>query len=281
MSRTINEIYTDIITKKDSLEDLEGLGYAGDDTELLLQDLNSSSKVAIWRLWAYVTAVTIYFHEKLWDLFKAEVEEKLKAIPGTDAWLVNECKKFQNGDLLIFNNDGTYGYASPKPDDQIIERVSVSSQFGNSVVKVAKEGVGGGLSPLSVPEMTAFKEYLNQIQYAGSSIVAVTGESDKITLPLSVYYNAQIPLTDLRPDVETAVLNYLANLEFDGAFKLIRLIDAIQVIEGVLDVTVNGASAKPHLGSPIEITREYRPVSGYIEIDDAAPLSSSINYSIE
>lgn len=268
MSRTINEIYTQIITKKDSLEDLDGLGYAGDDTELLLQDLNSSSKVAVWRLWAYITAVTIYFHEKLWDLFKAEVEEKLKAIPGTDAWLVNECKKFQNGDTLFFNSDGTYGYATVKPEDQIIKRVAVTGNFGASVVKVAtQDEEEGPLRALEPEELTAFQGYLNLIQYAGSSVTAVSNDSDQLKFSIEVFHNALVPLSTLQVNVQNAINGYLANLEFNGSFRVIKLVDAIQAVEGVLDVSVHSIQAKAADAADfVNVTRVYEPNSGYFQV---------------
>lgn len=268
MSRTINEIYKDIIAEKDSLDSLEDLGYSADDTELLLQDLNSSSKVAIWRLWAYITAVTIFFHEKLWDLFKAELEEKLKAIPGTDTWLANECRKFQNGDTLIFNNDGTYGYSSLKPDDQIIKRVAVTGNFGASVVKVAgQDEEEGPLRELSPEELTAFQGYLGLIQYAGSSVTAVSNTSDKLKFSIEVFHNALVPLTTLEVNVQNAINDYLANLEFNGAFRVIKLIDAIQAVVGVLDVSIHSIEAKA--ADAVEFTnvsRVYEPSSGYFQV---------------
>lgn len=283
MSRTINEIYTDIITEKNSLESLEDLGYPGDDTELLLQDLNSSSKVAVWRLWAYVTAVTIFFHEKLWDLFKAEVEEKLKAIPGTDTWLANECRKFQNGDTLIFNSDGTYGYSTLKPEDQIIKRVAVTGNFGASVVKIASQDEEEGpLRKLTPEELTAFQGYLNLIQYAGSSVTAVSNASDKLKFSIEVFHNALIPITTLELNVENAINSYLANLEFNGAFRVIKLVDTIQAVAGVVDVSIESIEAKADdAGNFTNVSRVYEPASGYLEIETGSQYSEMLKFSVE
>ena len=114
MANSIKEIYNQIIQEKERMSSLDALGYDKDPAvthaDALLADLDSGSKVSIWRLWAYVVAVVIYFHEKMWDLFRAEVETKLKAIPGTDIWLANECRKFQYPGVLTLLPDGTYGY---------------------------------------------------------------------------------------------------------------------------------------------------------------------------
>lgn len=283
MSRTIKEIYTAIITEKDSLDSLKDLGYTADDTELLLQDLNSSSKVAIWRLWAYITAVTIYFHEKLWDLFKTEVEEKLKAIPGTDTWLVNECRKFQMGDTLAFNSDGTYGYASLKPEDQIIKRVAVTGNFGASVVKIAtQDEEEGPLRALNPEELTAFQGYLNLIQYAGSSVTAVSNDSDQLKFSIEVFHNALVPLSTLQVNVQGAINDYLANLEFNGAFRVIKLVDAIQDVEGVLDVSIHSLLAKAADAAEfVNVSRVYEPNSGYFQLISDLNDSEVLKLSVE
>lgn len=283
MSRTINEIYADIIAEKDSLDSLEDLGYTADDSALLLQDLNSSSKVAVWRLWAYITAVTIFFHEKLWDLFKAEVEEKLKAIPGTDTWLANECRKFQNGDTLIFNSDGTYGYSTLKPEDQIIKRVAVTGNFGASVVKIASQDEEEGpLRKLTPEELTAFQGYLNLIQYAGSSVTAVSNASDKLKFSIEIFHNALIPITTLELNVENAINSYLANLEFNGAFRVIKLVDTIQAVAGVVDVSIESIEAKADdAGNFTNVSRVYEPASGYLEIETGSQYSEMLKFSVE
>ena len=283
MTRTIKEIYSEIIVEKESLSSLTDLGYTGDNTELLLQDLNSNSKVAVWRLWAYITAVAIYFHEKLWSLYRAEVEEKLKAIPGTDAWLVSECKKFQNGDTLIFNSDGTYSYASLKPEDQVIKRVAVTGNFGASVVKVASQDEEEGpLRKLTAEELTAFQGYLGLIQYAGSSITAVSNDSDQLQFSIEVFHNALVPITTLRANVQLAINDYLANLEFNGAFRVIKLIDAIQAVEGVLDVSIHNIEAKADDALTFtSFNRIYEPSSGYFQIMSDMNNPEVLKFSVE
>jgi uncharacterized membrane protein len=296
MARAIKEIYNEIIEEKENLTSLSDLGYTGENANALLTSLNSGSKVAIWRLWAYIMAATIYFHEKLWDLYKAEVEQKLRAIPGTDAWLAQECKRFQENDATFsLNSDGTYGYATIDPDKQIIKRVAVTSEFGNTIVKVATQTEEGGpLSSLNSEQLAGFEGFLQAIQYAGSSITALSTESDKVQMELSIYHSGLVPIDDLKDSVEGAIQGYLSNLEFNGAFKVIKLIDAIQQVESITDVSIESMRAKP--AGPIaqfpyrEVPRAYDPASGYLEIyehseeADGQPaynLRDAINYIIE
>ncbi len=293
MANSIKDIYNQIIAEKESMSSLASLGYEKDPAQshadALLADLNSGSKVSIWRLWAYVTAVVIHFHERMWDLFKAEVENKLMAIPGTDAWLAEESKKFQyyppeeDNDFTFFSN-GTYGYQTLDANKQIVKRVAVTSNLGNTVVKVAKEDGNNLPVPLDSQELAAFSGYLHAIQYAGTTVTAASNASDKMKISLNVYYNALITKTVVQTDVEEAINAYMANLEFDGAFRVIRLIDAIQSVEGVTDITVVSVEGRPD--GIIEfspVNRVYLPVSGYVTIDDAPEntLSNTIDYRVE
>lgn len=291
MARTIKEIYNEIITEKESMATLSDLAYNKKPEEThadaLLTDLNSNSKVSIWRLWAFVVAVVISFHEKMWDLFKAEVETKLQAIPGTANWLAQECKKFQfyedeEENDFAFNSDGTYGYETIDPDRQIVKRVAVTSLWGNTVVKVASVDGNEDPLPLTSGQLSAFNGYLHAIQYAGTTVTSSSKASDKLKISMSVYYNALIAKTVVQQKVEEAVNHYLANLEFDGVFKIIRLIDAVQAVDGVTDITIDSIEGRPD--GTVEfsvIKRVYNPVSGYIEIDPEYALSDTIDYRVE
>ncbi len=277
MSRTIKEIYAAIITEKDSLESLEDLGYTADDTELLLQDLNSSSKVAIWRLWAYITAVTIFFHEKLWDVFKADVETRLKTISGTNEWLANECRKFQYGDELLFDNTTrSYYYQTEDPAKQIVKRVAITENFGFSTVKVATE-INGNTTALTPAQESSLAGYVDLIQYAGASLKVVSLPGDEIDLKIEVYHTPLVPTLDVESAVEAKVDEYLANMEFNGTFRVLSLIDAIQTVDDVIDLRIDHVKAGPAGSETEPVTRVYFPVSGYFSTVD----KSAITYTPE
>lgn len=284
MARTAQEWYDIIITEKETQESLTDLGYEGDDAETLLSDLNSGSRVAIWRLMCWLFAYTAAFFERFFDLFKSEVDEKLKAIPGNAESLNKEVRKFQYDDPLIFNNDGSYGYAEIDEAKQIIERVSINTTSAGTQVKVAKE-VAGDPAPLSNAELTAFQGYLNEIQYAQKRLVATSTESDKLKLPLTVYYNAIVPLATITARVEAAITEHLkvlnSDTNFDGSFYPLDLMIAVRDVEGVISVDDGGIEARNDLGVFSPVDRVYYPASGYFEIDDAHPLANTITYSAQ
>jgi hypothetical protein len=103
MARPIAEIYDGIIESKENRTELEGLLPDNETSTQLLEDLNSDSKVAIWRLWAWITASVMHIHETLWDLFKVEVEAIVAAAPaGTPAWYHKKVLEYQHEDELVY-----------------------------------------------------------------------------------------------------------------------------------------------------------------------------------
>lgn len=278
--RTPKEWYNIIVAEKESLQSLDDLGYQGDDAETLLADLNSNSKVSIWRLWAWVMAYCSWLIEACHEAFKKEVDTKLIAKPGTGVWLAGEVLKFQFGDQLEFNTDGSYGYAIHDESKQIIKYVAVSRGVGQTVVKVAKES-GGVPVALTNEELSSFQGFLHKIQYSGTSVIGVSESSDKLKLNLTVFYDGIVPVDIIRANVEAAIQSYLVNLEFDGTFRVSSLIDDIQEVEGVVDYQIGSIEVKPDAGVYVSVDRKVNPSSGYLEIDPAFPLSANITYSAE
>jgi hypothetical protein len=275
-----------MISKKELNDSLVDLGYQGDNIASILNDLTSSSKVAVWRLWLYTVAVSTHFLEQLWDLYKSEINTKLKAKPGTEAWLAGEALKFQYGDVLIYNNDGTYGYAEKDDEKQIVKRSAVTTSFNKTIVKVAKL-VNDAPVELNNDELGAFQGYLNEIQYAGTTLIASSTAGDALRIELEVYYNAVIPLATTTANVESAINAYIAELDFAGTFRISTLVDRVQAVEGVIDIVVDQITAKPAGSVHQDVTRVYDPESGYLTIDPQYPLSTqgpivgSIQYTPE
>jgi len=71
----------------------------------------------------------------------------------------------------------------------------------------------------------------------------------------------------------------LKNIPFNGVFKINSLIDVIQAVQGVTDVTVGSIEAKYGALAYSPIVRTYTAQAGYIDIDPISPLSNTLNYS--
>ena len=149
MARTIEQINNEIIKAKES--------------EPALAGLTSTSKVAIWRLWAYITAFVIWTLEKIFDEHKKEVSEALSELkPHTARWYRNKALAFQYGFDLhsetdLFDNTGKS--KEEIENSKIIKYSAVTEVEIESrlIVKIATESVAptGNLSPLTQEQKAA------------------------------------------------------------------------------------------------------------------------------
>ena len=164
MARTIEQIQNEILKAK--------------ETEASLNGLNSTSKVAIWRLWVYITAFVIWTLEKIFDEHKKEVSEALSELkPHTARWYRNKALAFQYGfDLRsetdLFDNTGKS--KEENENSKIIKYSAVTEVETESrlIVKIATEQ-GGELQPISVGQKASFDAYINEIRDAGVRITSI------------------------------------------------------------------------------------------------------------
>jgi hypothetical protein len=239
----------------------------------------SESKTAEFRLWEYVWSCMSWIQQQLWDAFKLDLQAIAEAAPTCNAaWWNTEVRKYQHGDELLFNaTTAKYYYAEPDEDLQIIKRVAVVDQSGYGVIKVAKETAGSPVA-LSEYELTSFQAFVARIQPFGSNISIISQDADLLNLPITIHYDAIVPLATVTANVEAAVAAYLSGIVFDGRFYTIRLVDAIQAVTGVVDVIPGVFEGKQDGGVYGVIDRSYNPVSGYMDIDPDFLLADTITY---
>ena len=279
MARTIEQINNEIIKAKES--------------EPALAGLTSTSKVAIWRLWAYITAFVIYTLELVFDQHKAEVLDALtQQKPHTARWYRNKALAFQYGFDLhsetdLFDNTGKS--KEEIENSKIIKYSAVTEVETESrlIVKIATEQ-GGELQPISQAQKASFDAYINEIRDAGVRITTINYLPDILKLQMKIYRdplvldeNGQSILTGEKP-VEKAIKEYLKKLPFNGELVLAHLVDALQQVEGVkiphiilaeskwIDAETNGYGNF----QPIEV--KTIPISGYFKIENF----DNINYIV-
>lgn len=285
MSRTPSEIYDVISAEVSSNPTLSELQPSVDDAQTLLSDLNSSSKVANWRLYKWIFAVAHNVLEVLWDLFKTDVDNVVaEARWGTERWYQEKALEWQYGDSLVYSN---YKYAYPVIDAeaQIVKRAAAVESGRQVIVKAAKLDTGGDPVKLDSGELTAIQSYFGKIKPPGMQIQVISTDPDLLKLSYTIYYdpsllNASGQLlsdTSVKP-VEDAIEAYIAGIVWDGTYNLQKAVDAIQAATGVDDVVSNTQYIKPSTGDYKGITREAKSTAGYMVVDPAFPLSSRITY---
>lgn len=286
MARPITEIYDGIVEAKDRVNQLHSDIVGNVGANPTLSALNSPSQVAIWRLWAFVTACAIWLLEKLFDAHVAEVEAiAARAVPGTKEWYVNRVKEFQYDSVTTYYLTVVNGVPTYNIIDETKRIIKVASlTIGNNgllIIKAAKDGGGGSYVPLSLPEKNSLDSYVNQIKFAGTSHTIQSNNSDKLRIYADIYFDGVVPLSTIQSNVESAINEYLLNIPFDGQILLNGIIDAVQAVTGVKDMFISVAEATPdYLVTPSysAITREYQTLAGYIVIDPNFPLSTTLNY---
>lgn len=269
MARTIAQIYDQIISEKENRTALNALLPASDNSTQLLDDLQSDSKVAVWRLWAYIIATVTYTHEVLWDIFKKDVEEIVRSAPaGTPDWLKKKVQEYQHGDSLDYI-DQTYKYAEIDRDKQIVKSCAINERTNGTVfIKVAKDDGSGGLTALSASEKNGVESYVNKIKFAGMKTAVFTATADQLTIVYDLYYDPIVPLETLIETLEIAIKDHLSNLKFDGALNVNKFTDALQAVEGVVDPVFVSGQSEVASGDITEFTIEHEPGAGYFVLAD-------------
>lgn len=271
MARSIETIFNEMVARKEQ--------------EPALSALNSSSKVAVWRLMFYVVAFSVWVLENLFDTHKAEVSAALAELkPHTARWYRNKALAFQYGfplfpDSDVFNNAGkTDGQLAAS---KIIKYSAVTEAETESrlIVKIATEK-DGELQPISEGEKAAFDEYISEIKDAGVRITVINYLPDILDLKLQIFYDPLVltsdgtSITTAKKPVEDALKAFLKELPFNGELILQSLVDKLQQTEGVKIVNVTGAASKwidPALngyGDFENIGVSQVPVSGYFKIEN-------------
>lgn len=267
-----------------SIQEIQNIILQAKAQEPVLESLNSTSKVAIWRLWVYIIAVAIWSLEKLFDQHRADIDKRLAELkPHTARWYRSKALAFQYGfDLLPdsdkFNNQGHTEEAIEASKIVKYSAVIESKNEGRLIVKIAGEQ-DEQLQPITEPQKQAFEAYLQEIKDAGVRLSVVNYQPDILHLQMKIVYdplvldsNGQSIIHATKP-VEKAIKDYLKHLPFNGELVLAHLIDALQQAEGVKIPHLVLAQSKNITSSgdygafeTIEISKI--PTAGYFTIDN-------------
>lgn len=249
-------------------------------TSDLTINATSTSKVSEFRLWEYIVAQTSLLLQGLWEIKKTELQQAADAVPTcNDSWWDAELRKFQYGDELLLDNvTKKYYYEITDTTKQIVNSVAISNQQ----IKVAKAGP----APLTDDERAALDSFVRKVQPLGTNIILISQDADVIHLDVEIFYDAIVPLNDVQTAVESAINTYLTSLDFSvgrtGTFYITFLVDALQAVNGVVDVKVNNVLAGQTGATELStVSRKYSPVAGYLVVDPDNPLATSLTYTPE
>jgi len=255
--KTTEQIFNEIIAEKTS-----GM-YAE------LDELNSTSKVSIWRLNAWIFAFFSKAINELFESFQIYIESVFaKNQHGTLTWWITELKKFQYNDQLEFIG-GVFKYALIDVSKQIIKQVAVETLNKVLVFKVVKINSSGILTPLSGAELVSFLNYCNRIKFPGTFIQAISTPADNLKLSFKIYYDALLDKSAIEKEIRTTVESYVKNIVFNGKFIPTKLVDEIQKITGVdIPIYISGFHKNYSENSYTPINDYFTAAAGYAEITE-------------
>lgn len=236
----------------------------------------SASSVAEWRLWVWVVATAIHLFEVILDQFRTEIDAAAdKITPGTVRWYIDQCKRFQNGHKLLFNEDTAQMYY--EEDDEaarIVSVVSVREDVKKLTIKAAKTNSEGRITPLTADELHNFTGYVESIKFAGVETVVISRTADAIRYALTVYYDPVVPATTVRDTVQAQIDDFRTSLDFNSMFYKQRFIEAIMGVDGVVTVDLQSIERKGTSMAdfaPVAVAEELE--AGYFDYADGCAIT--------
>ena len=248
MARTVEDIKKEMTDKFMQDENLrEAYGIQGDATWE-----KTFSSVSVENILMYIVAFAAYTIEVMMESFRKDVDTQiLQNIVPTVRWYHSQAVSFQYGDQLVYNEEfGHFEYTAIDEDKKLVRYCAVKDLGGSIRMLVSGES-DGFPAVLSNDVLSAFKSYMNQVKVAGVILDIKSLEADNIRIYANVNVDPQIitvdgiRISDGTSVVEDAVNAYLAGIVYGGTFNKTKLVDAIQKVEGVIDVTLTDVQVKP------------------------------------
>ena len=246
----------------------------------------SFSAVSLESILFFIVAACCHVMEALFDRHRLDVDEKIsRAVVASVPWYYKVARQFQYGDALTFD-ETTSQWRYPTADEKkrLVRYVAVRDR-GTSIQVLASADKNGQPEPLSADVLTAFKHYMNRVKIAGVVLNVRSLPADSIQVRATVQVDPLILSAngtrngDGAKPVEDAINVYLRGITYGGTFNKTRLVDAIQAVEGVVDVTLAECLYKTAADT------DYRPVVGnnYTAVGGsfvAIGLQNSIRYVV-
>ena len=253
-----------------SREDASALMETEKQGQESLAGITSTSKAGVWTQLKYVMAVLCEILGEQLKRWLAEVDALVSSQRwATVPWYIETAKKYQVGDMLVLNDNGTYSYAATDITKQIIAQAAIDVVDRELRLKVATE-VNGELAKVLDEDMPMFRSYIEQVKRPGTIIRYINFEADLLRMSLRIWFDGELIEYKLSTAIRTAVKDYLKTIVFNGVFSVTKMIDRIQEIDGVNEVSWlwgTCRSASQPADTAQTISARYKAASGYFKLD--------------
>ena len=138
-------------------------------------------------------------------------------------------------------------------------------------------------SKLNNVQLVAFTEYINEVKDAGVKVKIISAHPDTLKINLDIYVNPMVITTEGKsishggePVVE-AIKNYISNLPFNGEYRNVDLVDALQAVDGVVIPELKAVWTSDGNVTDVPVDAKSTPYSGYYVLDES---NSDIKYFV-
>ena len=239
------------------------------------------SKVSVESVLFYVTAAAIYTLEKLFDLHRAEVTAVIDELkPHSLRWYVSKAKAFLLGKALVADSD--YYDTTGMTDEQVtaaqvVKYAAAVEKAAVVYIKIAGDN-GGEPAPLPAEQAEGFKAYIKEVKDAGVVVEVVNEPAEHFLLNMTVYYDPMVMdntgmVFNGSTPVQDTIKKLIKDLPFNGEYRNVALVDALQQIEGVVIPELHLAETSRDGQTWEEVNAKANPFSGYYKIYDDADLN--------
>lgn len=229
----------------------------------------------------YVVATCMLLPFQMFEQFMVDLLELLRNNKAhTPRWYATRAKEFQfgyelDGSTDRYNNEGL----TPEQIEasQIVKFAAGVEADDQSIlfVKVARE-INGEKQTLTETQYAALYAYLNKIKDAGVRLQIVNAKADELYLKFDIYYDPLILDSEGKrldgtndTPIQNAIRGYISNLSFNGLYTNQTLVDALQVVQGVVIADLKLAASKNSNYSEFTpIDARSIPYAGYYHIAD-------------
>jgi hypothetical protein len=239
------------------------------------------SRVSVESLLFYIIATAIWTLEKLFDLHRSEVSNIIDELkPHSLRWYVNKAKAFMLGYALVTDSD-YYDIAGLTDEQitaaQVVKYAAAVEKAAVVYLKVAGDA-GGEPTPLPAQQKEGFEAYIKEVKDAGVAVEVVNEPAEHFRLTMTVYYDpmvmdsAGMAFNGTTP-VQDIIKNFIKNLPFNGEYRNVALVDALQAIEGVVIPELHKVETSRNGQAWEQVDAKVNPYSGYYKIYDDADLN--------
>ena len=228
------------------------------------------SKASSYNVLFYIWAAAAWVVENLFDLHKAEVNDRIEQIlPHRPKWYVDTVLNFMKDKALIPDTDryDTTGMSDADITAARVVKHAVAVEGDNSVltIKVAGEN-GGSRGRLDDETQGQLLAYIKEVKDAGVPITLINEDADTFSCRLDIYYDPMMLPEDVEAACREAIEGYIENLPFNGEYTNAALVDRLQAVEGVKIPEMIGSPtslAATAGATPTVINARYVPFAGY------------------